>query len=67
MGTAYLRNLQCRQHYFSVLCMEKERSDIVTLRLKAGGVEPKQTSIAEQRIGNYVPVTTNSSERVVAR
>jgi hypothetical protein len=30
-------------------------------------VEPEQTSIAEQRIGNHVPVTKNSNERVVPR
>jgi hypothetical protein len=30
-------------------------------------VVPEQTSIAEKRIGNHVPVTANSSERVVAR
>jgi hypothetical protein len=30
-------------------------------------VEPEQTSIAEQRLGNQFSVTTNSSERVVAR
>jgi hypothetical protein len=26
--------------------------------------EPEQTSITEQRLGNYVPATTNSNERV---
>jgi hypothetical protein len=30
-------------------------------------VEPEQTSIAEQRLGNHVPATTNSNEAVVAR
>jgi hypothetical protein len=30
-------------------------------------VEPKRTSIAEQRLGNQVPATMNSDERVVAR
>jgi hypothetical protein len=37
----------------------------MTAESRNGG--PKQTSIAEQRIGNYVPVATNSNERVVAR
>jgi hypothetical protein len=41
--------------------------DIVTWQLKAGMVEPEQTSIAEQRLGNHVPSTTNSNERVVER
>jgi hypothetical protein len=35
--------------------------------MKAGMVEPVQKSIAEQRIGHHVPVTTNSNEEVVAR
>jgi hypothetical protein len=39
---------------------------IVTRRLKAGIAEPEQTSIAEQRLGNHVPATTNSNERIVA-
>jgi hypothetical protein len=30
-------------------------------------MEPEQMSIAEQRIGNHIPVTTNNSERVVAK
>jgi hypothetical protein len=35
--------------------------NIVRRRLKAGTVEPEQMSIAEQRIGNHVPVTMNSN------
>jgi hypothetical protein len=41
--------------------------NVVTWRLKTGMVEPEQTSIAEQRLGNYVPAKTNSNELVFAR
>jgi hypothetical protein len=41
--------------------------NIVTSWLKARIVEPEQTSVAEHRLGNHVPATTNSNERVVAR
>jgi hypothetical protein len=37
---------------------------IVKWRLKAGIVEPEQTSIAKQRCGNYFHAATNSNERV---
>jgi hypothetical protein len=30
-------------------------------------LEPEQRPIAEQRIGNHVPVRTNNSERVAAK
>jgi hypothetical protein len=33
--------------------------NIVTWRLNAGMVEPEQTSIAEQRLGNHVSAATN--------
>jgi hypothetical protein len=39
----------------------------VTWRMKAGIVEPEQTSIAEQRLGNNFHATTNSNERIVAK
>jgi hypothetical protein len=42
-------------------------NNIVTCRRKARMVEPEQTSFAEQRLVNEVPVTTSSNERVVAR
>lgn len=34
-------------------------TDIVTWRLKAGTVEPKRTSVTEQRLGNHVSVSEN--------
>jgi hypothetical protein len=40
---------------------------IVTWRLKAGMVEPEQTSIGEQWVRIHVSVTRNKSERDVAR
>jgi hypothetical protein len=46
---------------------EKNKYHILTWRLKAGMVVPEQISIAKQRIRNHVPVTTNNSERAVAR
>jgi hypothetical protein len=31
-------------------------------RLKAGRVEPERMSVAEQRLGNYVPAATHGSK-----
>jgi hypothetical protein len=36
-------------------------------RLEAGIVQPKLTSIAEQRLDNYILAATNSNERVLAK
>jgi hypothetical protein len=41
---------------------DSEQQYNVTCRLKTGMVKPEQKSIAEQRIGNHVPATTNSNE-----